>query len=424
MRRANASQLDLTMQALDISTSERTSFKKCRRQWELTVLDNLEPLIPPTFEFEFGAGIHRALEAYYFNVANIPAYPDTQETYNRPLEGALMEWDAWYAETEVRYEQADFDTAVRDAALDHLVLLGDLGEEMLRGYHRYSDEVDDFTVHAIEGHQTPAGKSWLNKHADEREFISANSQFAVIYDEAARRLLVPIIDPSTQRLAKGNPVFSCRIDLLVNRIDPGAKGLWVYDHKTTASIPNDRGLDFDDQITSYCYAVWRWLGIVPRGFCFNYLSKQAPKRPRILKSGALSTAKNQLTTAELYREALQTRGLILRDGTVTSEEHAEAYEALLSYGWDRFFSRQYVTRNKTELLNFERRLFEEWEDMKDCAEGVVPLYPNLSRFHCPNCSVGPICQAIEDGSDWEYVMDTRYVEKPDRKSDVNLADER
>jgi hypothetical protein len=415
--------LDRTIHALDVSASERASFKKCRRQWELTVLENLEPLIPPTFEFEFGAGIHQALEAYYFQVANMPAYPDTDETYERPLNSALMQWDQWYVETEIRYEQADLDSNVKTEALDKLVALADLGEEMLRGYHRYSDRVDDFTVHAIEGHMMPAGKSWLNKHNEEREFISNGTRLGVIWDQDSRRLLVPIVDPKTQLPIKGNPVFSCRIDLLVHRIDVGAKGLWVYDHKTTSSVPNDRGLDFDDQITGYCYAVWRWLGIIPRGFGFNYLVKQAPKPPRILKSGALSTAKDQLTTAEAYREELVRRGLILKDGTVTSETHAEAYAALLSHGWDRFFTRHYVSRNKTELLNFERRLYEEWQDMVDCVNGDIELYPNLSRFHCPNCSVGPICQAIEDGSDWESVIDTRYTDRPDRKASYELAEE-
>lgn len=415
--------LDRTVRALDVSASERAAFKQCRRRWELTVLENLEPVIPPTFELEFGAGIHQALEAYYILVSNIPAYPDTDETYERPLEAALNQWDFWYTETETRYMQADLSEQVKIEALDMLVELADLGEEMLRGYHKFADAEDDFTVHAIEGLQTGAGKSWLNKHNEDREFISNGTQNGVIWDQESRRLLVPILHPKTQRPIKGNPVFSCRIDLLVNRIDIGNKGLWVYDHKTTASQPNDRGLDFDDQITGYCYAVWRWLGIIPRGFAFNYLIKQAPKPPRILKNGALSTAKDQLTTAELYREELVRRGLILRDGTVTSDTHAEAYASLLSHGWDRFFKRHYVGRNKTELLNFERRLFEEWEDMVDCVDGEIELYPNLSRFHCPRCPVGPICQAMEDGSDWEDVIDSRYTDRPDRKASIELAEE-
>ena len=415
--------LEKTQEVLDISATERSTFKTCRRRWELQVLENLQPVIPPTFEYEFGAGIHRALEAYYFNVANIPAYPDAKETYERPLEGALTAWDDWYQETDKRFATAkEYDSEIIDQALNKLVELADLGEEMLRGYHRYSDEHDDFTIHAIEGMLTPAGQSWLKKHWEDREHIADNSKNGVTYHEPSRRLLVPILNPKTQLPAPGNPVLSCRLDLVVNKIDPGNRGIWIYDHKSAASIPSDRGMDFDDQVTSYLYTYWRWLGIIPRGFCFNLLAKQIPKPPRILKNGSLSTAKDQLTTADAYREELIKQGLMLKDGTVTSEEHEHAYEALLSHGWDRFFDRQYVTRSKLELIHFEQRLFEEWQDMSDCFSGDLSMYPNLSRFHCPNCQVNSICQAIEDGSDYEDIIDHNYMQKPDRKSDMNLSD--
>lgn len=417
--------LHRTKSALDISTSERSSFRLCRRQWELTVLNNLTPVIPPSFELEFGGGIHAALEAYYRTVSEIPFTADAD--YDAPLDAALETWDDWYdAIDRQTATDKNYDTMVRDAALDKLVELADLGEEILRGYHQFSDGEDDFTIHAIEGKMTGAGESWLKKHNDEREFKSEYSQNAVIWNQPSRRLLVPIINPNTNKPmpTRGMPKLSMRLDLIVHKIDPGNKGLWVYDHKTTAAIPESKGMDFDDQITSYIYGVWRWLGIVPRGFCFNYLAKRAPKPPRILKDGSLSTAKDQLTTAEQYRAELVKRGLMLKDGTVTSEKHAEAYAALLSHNWDRFFGRQYVTRSKQELINFEKRLYNEWEDMVDCTTGDLPIYPNLSRYHCPRCPVGPICLAMEDGSDWEDVWDTRFMSKPDRKADILTTEER
>jgi hypothetical protein len=281
---------------------------------------------------------------------------------------------------------------------------------MLRNYDLFSEVEDDFTVHAIEGHITPAGQSWLKKHWEDREFVSSVAKNGVTYYEPARRLLVPIIDPRTNAPMKNGPVLSVRIDLLAHRVDPGMKGLWIYDHKTTDRQPQDRGLDFDDQVTSYCYATYRWLGIIPRGFCVNYLLKQTPKEPRILSKGELSTAKDQLTTASQYKAVMKEQGLL------KSSKHVECLEALESHGWDRFFTRQYVGRNKHELLNFERRLFEEWQDMIDCAEGGLEIYPNLSKMHCPQCRVAPICQAMEDGSDWQSVMQTRFMQQPDRKA--------
>jgi hypothetical protein len=377
----------------------------------LEVLQNLTPKTPPSFTYEFGTGIHRALETYYFNVANIPAYPDIEETYERPLKGALQEWDTWYAETEAALDSdKTLDSTTRELVGDNLVELGDLGEEILRNYHLFSEKEDNFTVHAIEGHITGAGKSWMKKHWEDMEFVSKVAANGVTYYEPARRLLIPILDPRTQKPVKGNPVLSVRIDLLVHRIDPGMKGLWIYDHKTTDRQPADRGLDFDDQVTAYCYATYRWLGVIPRGFCTNNILKQIPKEPRILSKGELSTAKDQLTTADQYQKVMYEQGLY------KSPKHVECLEALKSHGWDRFFVRQYVGRNKHELVSFEERLFEEWQDMVDCADGNLVLYPNLSKMHCPQCRVAPICQAMEDGSDWQSVMETRYIQQADRKA--------
>ena len=411
--------LERTQAVLDISVTERAAFKLCRRRWELEVLENLSPKTPPTFNLEFGSGIHQALEAYYTAVTKLPLH----DAPDMPLGEALLAWDKWYDETCTAVEEdTDLDSLIKEPALDELVALGDLGEQMIRGYDRYSERIDNFTVHAIEGNLTPAGQSWLTKHLDEREFVSGVSANGVIHHKESGRLLVPIIHPKSQKPLKGRPVLSARIDLLTHRVDPGMKGLWIVDHKTTSSQPSDRGLDFDDQITAYCYCVYRWLGIIPRGVCFNFLIKQAPKEPRILSSGKLSSAKDQLTTAEQYREELIRQGLMLKGKvsqakpTGNSPTYAEAYEALLSHGWDRFFIRHYASRNLQELKNFEEHLFDEWRDMKDCYEGELPTYPNLSKFHCPGCNVGPICQAMEDGSDWQSVRDTRYIQGPDRKA--------
>ena len=405
--------LERTQSVLDISVTERAAFKLCRRRWELEVLENLSPKTPPSFELEFGSGIHKALEAYYTAVTKLPLH----DAPDMPLGEALLAWDKWYDETCTAVEEdTDLDSLIKEPAMDELLALGDLGEQILRGYDRYSENEDKFTIHAIEGIITPAGNSWLQKHLDEREFVGGVSRNGVAYHEPSGRLLVPIIHPKSQKPIKGGPVLSARIDLLTHRVDPGMKGLWVIDHKTTSSAPQDSGLDFDDQATAYCYSIYRWLGIVPRGICFNYLVKQVPKEPRILTNGNLSTAKDQLTTAEKYRQELINQGLMLKDGTVKSAKHAEAYEALLSHGWDRFFIRHYASRNLQELKQFEEHLFEEWQDMHDCWNGDLAIYPNLSKFHCPRCSVGPICKAMNDGSDWQSVMDTRYVQGPDRKA--------
>lgn len=178
----------------------------------------------------------------------------------------------------------------------------------------------------------------------------------------------------------------------------------------------------DDQITGYDYTFWRWTGIVPRGTFFNYLIKQLPKEPRFVQTNkgnpsGLSTAKDQLTIPEAYREAMVEHDLITSDGKVLSPKHAECYEALLNMGWDRFFKRIPIPRNTHELDSFERRLIYEHEDILDViARPAEKAYPHLSQYNCPGCSMMPICQAMEDGSDFADVIEHRFKVAKDRKA--------
>jgi hypothetical protein len=421
--------LELTQNVLDISATERATFNLCRRRWELEVLENLTPRTPPTFELEFGSGIHSALEAYYLTTSNAVSPPLSRPEVGEvdPVEAALIRWDDWYETTEQEVvTDKSLPSATKDELLDNLVDLADLGEAMIEGYHQFAKLEDQFTIHAIEGRQTGAGRSWLTKHQAEREHLAEHSANAVIRHESGR-LLIPILNPKKQQPVKRGPMLSCRLDLLVHRIDDGMRGIWIYDHKTTTGTPNDRNLDFDDQITAYCYAVWRWLGIVPRGVCMNFLIKQAPKEPRLIQKGeVLSTARDQLTTAKKYRAELKRRGLILKDGTISDERpikgkssYAEAYEALLSRGWDPFFVRQYAGRNRQELVSFEERLYDEYWDMFDASNGDTHTNPHFSPPYlpwCTFCKVAPICQAIEDDSDVDGIIESRYMQAPDRKA--------
>jgi hypothetical protein len=69
-----------------------------------------------------------------------------------------------------------------------------------------------------------------------------------------------------------------------------------------------------------------------------------------------------------------------------------------------------------ELKSFEERLVYEYRDMTQAFEDESSQYPNLSTWWCPTCSVAPICQAMNEGSDYESVIETRYMEGEDRKA--------
>ncbi len=104
-------------------------------------------------------------------------------------------------------------------------------------------------------------------------------------------------------------------------------------------------------------------------------------------------------------------------GSIASEKHAACYAALLTTGWDPYFRRFEVQRNMHEIQSFERRLYQEYEDMREVYGDEERAYPNPSTWHCPSCPVAPICQAMEDGSDVEGIIESRYMQAPDRKSE-------
>lgn len=400
----DAPPIQLTNRVLDISATEHIAFRNCRRRWFLEVIENLQSK-QPSWAFSFGTGMHRALETLHD-----PRLSDATPARVRRAQRALSKW---HDDTEA---QAKADKVATPELLDELYELANLGHMMIENYAEF-DETASLQlgeVLAIEGRfMTPGGKMPARlRPGTEAEWDYPRSAKVLLHPSG--RLLVPIVDPDTHRPLEGRPMFSARIDLLTWRDSP-YKGLCLIDHKTAAQAPSDRGIDFDDQVTGYSYVIWRWLHIIPRSVIYNVLIKQAPKEPRMTQSG-LSAAKDQLTTPSMYREALKANGLMNGSGRVTSEKHAECLSGLLARGWDPFFRRYQPTRNRHELLDFERRLFTEYQDMAEARWDPEKRYPNFSTFNCPFCSVRPICQAMKDGSDWESVVATQYQQGEDRKA--------
>lgn len=386
--------LERTRTLRDISVTERSQFRKCHRRWKLQTIDNLEPK-QPTWALSFGTGIHSALEAYY---ASAKSHRDAN------MDAAFEHWYNVTSESLDEYTPA--------SARDELWELRELGREMLSNYRVYDQQrrggVGDVLM--VEGARKRGAKHKIPVSGNPRYPKGAQP----IVDKDAGRLLVPIVDPDTLEPLEGTPCLSMKIDLLTMRDTPH-RGLWIVDHKTSASPYSDRGLDFNDQATGYCYGVYRWTGQVPRGVMFNILLKQTPSVPRILKDGSLSAAKNQLTTADAYRDALKEHGLMSASGRISSEPHAACLDTLLARGWQSFFQRLEPTRSEHELLSFEQRLYVEYQDMGYALDNPEFLYPNQDERTCPYCPVAPICQAMEDGSDVESVM-TRFRQSEDRKA--------
>lgn len=417
-RRPKEAPLELTQSARDVSVTERGGFRTCRRRWVLEVIDNLTPK-SPQWALEFGTGIHAALEDYYNTLGALQdGHANADE--DDPLSDAYAAFEHWYDEMVASQKKTLgplFSSAVEDELWDLLLL----GKDMLSNYTEYAaDKQNEYDWHvlAVEG-IGPDGKivtpELFGEFGDPPYGLNAHPFLH------QGRILCPIVNPRSGNCLPGRPYLSGRLDLIVrwkNRHDT----LWVVDHKTIGSSPSDRGLDFDDQVTGYSYLMWRLTGVIPRGTVFNYLVKQVPKQPRIVQEsaknpGGLSTAKDQLCLARDYRQALLDRDLMLKNGSIVHDAHAECYEGLLAKGWDPYFKRFQPQRNEHEILSFEERLYEEYKDIRSVYHDRNKAYPNLSTWWCPTCSVAPICQAMEDGSDVESIINNRFMQAPDRKAE-------
>lgn len=404
MSAAQLTPLEATRELLDISVTERVQFRTCRRRWKLETIDNLESRLP-SWALEFGTGMHLALEVFY---------------NTRSLKKAHAALDGWYKDEEKRARQNELDGLEgAEELLNELHELVELGHIMLDNYKKFDEtaKVQLGKVLAVEG-KFKRGVKFQNQPP------KGYPDSARVIVHPSGRLLVPIVNADTKEpFAIGGgyandtgPYLTARIDLLTERKTP-KKGIWVVDHKTATQAHQEDGLEFDDQVTGYCYVVWRWTGVIPRGVVYNDLIKQAPKPPRINQGDVLSAAKNQLTTPELYKAELKARGLMTSGGLIVQEKYEQCLESLMARGWDPFFRRFELTRNEEQLLNFERRLVDEYWDMVGTQERPSMIYPNPMVMNCRGCGVKRICLAMEDGSDPQSVIDLEYIVGRDRKAE-------
>lgn len=340
------------MERFSTTVTERGSFRTCRRQWYLEVQERLAHKNRVAWALIFGECIHSALEVYY-------------KKNERSLTKALNAFKrAWRKEDAILEET--YGGLYKSGIEEEWEMYKDKGIRMLTYYKQYDDQAE----------------------FDFEQVLAVNIE---------ARAFVDILDLDENRI-EGLPLLSGRIDLVVERKD----GIWIWDHKTAASAYTARALDIDDQLTGYCYIYWRLTGDIPRGAIYNALIKEPPGAPKILQSGALSKDKSQRTTYDLYVQALN-------ESMLPHDDYTEILDYLKEKKWDQFFLREGVTMNEEQLLSFEQRLYYEYEDMKRCIEEPVWAYPNPSQRTCPMCSVLPICQAMEERGDPEYIKENMFT---------------
>jgi hypothetical protein len=318
-------------------------FSDCRRQWWLGRL--WEPLRPNS-NFWVGSAIHAGLEEFYEHRDPDSAQDKMQEWINKSFidfsDRYSFTWETFY---------------------DEFVRLGELAQGMLQNYFLYEET-------------EPVG-----------EEVVATEQ----------RIEIPLYEDYKLGMIK----LVGRIDLLVMREGE----LWVVDHKTTASLSGNAGLDVDEQLTGYAFLVHRKLKKNVAGVLYNSLVKDLPAEPRILKDGSLSKDVSQKTTYDLYMSEINRREL-------NPEDYSTILNLLRAIGWKKFFQRDGSTRNNEELQSYYHRVLRKAQDIAGILRDPVKnAYPSPQTLRCSGCPFLGVCKSMEDGGDWEAILNSKYLPK-------------
>lgn len=352
--------------AIIIRTSDRITFKQCRRKWGWNshLKKNLAPkyLAAPLW---FGSGIHYALEDYHgHNVFESPA----------------QAFRAYCIATSKQFARQ-----LPEDAQEHY----DLGIKMM----------DYYVTHWMRFRKVPKTYWASNPETGELEpQVEVNFEIEIPLDA----------NPHLKRLCEYHGADCILYRGTIDRVGIDEEGyLWVIEYKT-AKRAERYHFQTDPQITTYCWAASHIYDKPVAGVEYQQFVKNAPEAPRILSSGKISVASNLVTSYPLYYDALE-RFYGSADNA-PKEYHnklAEIGKAEDEWG-DRFIRRDRVRRN-THTCNAEAlKILLEVEDMLN---PNLPLYPNPTRT-CPYmCSFLAPCVTMDDGGDWEYELSLEFDER-------------
>lgn len=404
----------------EIHTSERKSFRGCRRRWDWIFRQYYYPKVTAK-PLEFGVAFHNAMEVLYDpdkwkwdrEVVLALAVKKFVDTCNEQRNRYLNERDEQYISNEDIEE--DYDERV------------ELGKGMLNYYAKeVAPQYDEgwtplkVEVEFIVPIQNPDTDEFLYCTCDtcRRNFLE--HQYKVDPENDYELLQDPV--SKQWRLAcngQGHFPWEGLVVVLAGRIDLLAEdqhgSYWIVDWKTAARLARgdasgqdkDEFLDLDDQIGSYVMALRRKLGLNVRGFVYVELKKAFPSQPNRNKQPRLgrmySVSKSQAVDYDLYLKTVQ-------EGDKEAYE-AGLYDEFLTYLKEEgvnFHGRYQMHKTDEELEEIERNLFAEASDM---VNQNLRIYPNAGRFNCGFCAFRQPCLEKNRQGDYQYMLDTLFEKR-------------
>lgn len=343
-----------------IRTSDRMSFRRCRRRWAWSshLRQNLGPIVTPA-PLWLGTGFHFALEDYH-------GYRTYEHSYQ-----ALMA----YCEATFAKARHKIPVDAREQAA--------LALKMLHYYEHF----------------------WLpSRTALESTFFWKG----IPQCEVNFKIEVPW---PKGKYGFDKVYYSGTLDRVI--IDDKGR-LWIVEYKTAKALQT---LHFanDSQISVY---VWAGNCLYDRpieGVIYVQFKKDLAQPPRVLSNGQVSTDRHMPTTRALYKKTLLSIYGTIEKCPIANVDHLNWLSG--QEDWergDKFVRRDKVHRNDFQSGAEGAKILMEIDEMLN---PNLPLYPNPTR-DCPYlCPFSSPCVTMDDGGDWEYEL-SLLTEERERTYDL------
>lgn len=396
----------------EIHTSGRRSFKACRRSWNWTFNEQYYPTTTAK-PLEFGSSYHRGMEVYYD-----PKTWDWDEEIKASR--AILAFEEMCI-AQKQKALADYGTLDPEVEKDYAERV-ELGKGMLRYYFSEVAPNEDIGWKPVKveiGFMVPipnpeTGEEaiwckcdqcwgrWVTKIPHWHAGMPMTPCNDVIDSEGNILGTYEQIDRSE---FPGLPVvYAGRLDMLAM---DALGNYYIFDWKTAARLTeNSEFLQLDDQIASYCWALYT-LGIKVRGFIYHEQRKAYPIPPKQNKQrrlGALySVSKQEPYEYELYLATVQAG-----DPEGYANGAYDDFLYYLQYEGVKYFNRFPIIKTEQELAIIETNIGLEALDMIDPG---LRLYPSPGTFKCNWCAFQQPCVEMNSGGDYQFALDTMYEQR-------------
>lgn len=377
----------------EIHTSERRSFRGCKRRWNWAYREGFVPE-QPAKPLEFGIAFHMAMEVGYD--------PATWRT-TTPAQKAKHAVEVFTEECNRQREQylrVTNQTHLEEAQGDDYAERIELGVGMLDYYwnHIHPQHDDWFEPVYVEiSFEVPI------KDPDHPDFMVTDDCPPLHCTNSPACGQNHSNDPGD---SDSMVVYAGRLDGLMH--DKRYGGYFIWDHKTAAQLAtNEEFLQLDDQIKGYVWALRKQLNIDVRGFIYQEIRKDFPRAPQELKrkmnGRSFSTNKNAPVLLEHFVPFIK-----MHDGDAYAEGKYDEYiQYLKSDQAPKFHQRFNPLINEYEMIETEKNLSNEAADM---VSSRTRIYPSVGKFTCSSCAFRAPCVSVFQGEDTQYLLDTLYIQ--------------